>query len=106
MEFLALIRNGPVLLSVFTLVLFASNDRVVNFRHQVMKLTSTGTEVLLSEFTIFADFLANHFLNVFHVPEIGATGKLISESVPVEEVGNELQSTSEILIEDFVCEVL
>jgi hypothetical protein len=86
MEFLALVRNGPVLFSVFTLVLFASNDRVVNFRHQMMKLTSTSTEVLFREFTIFADFFTNHFLNVLHVPEIGATGKLISESMPVEEV--------------------
>jgi len=105
MEFLALVRNGPVLLGVFTLMLFASNDWVVNFRHQMMKLTSTGTEMLFCKFTIFADFLTNHFLNVFHVPEISATGKLISKSVPVEKVGNKLQSSSEIFIKDFICEM-
>jgi len=105
MEFLALVRNGPIFFSVFTLMLFTCNDRVVNFRHQMMKLTSTGTEMLLCKFTIFADFLTNHFLNVFHVPEIGATGKLISESMPVEEIGNKLQSSSEIFIKDFICEM-
>lgn len=106
MEFLTLITDGPVLLGIFTLMLFASNNRVVNFSHQVMKLTSTGTEMFISKFTIFADFLPDHFLDIFHVPELSITGKLISESVPIKEIGDKLQSSSEIFIEDFVSEML
>ena len=87
-------------------MLFAGNNWEVNFSHQMMKLTSTGAEVLVSEFSIFADFLTNHFLDVFHVPEIGASGELISKSVPVEEVWYEFQSSSEIFIEDLIGEML
>jgi hypothetical protein len=105
MEFLAFIRNSPIFLGVFTLMLFASDNREVDSGHQMMKLTSTGTEVLISKFSIFADFLTNHFLNIFHVPEISVTGKLISKSVPIEEIGNKLQSSSEIFIEHFVCKM-
>jgi hypothetical protein len=105
MEFLAFITDGPIFLGMFALMLFASNNRIVNFRHQMMKLTSTRAEMLVSKFTVFADFLANHILDIFHVPEIDIASKLISECVPIEEIGNELQSSSKIFIEYFVSEM-
>jgi hypothetical protein len=62
--------------------------------------------VLVSEFTVFTDFLTNHILDVLHVPELLISCESISEGVPVEEVGNELQPTSEVLVENFVSQVL
>ena len=62
--------------------------------------------MLVSEFTVFTDFLTNHILDVLHVPELLISCESISEGVPVEEVGNELQPTSEVLVENFVSQVL
>jgi hypothetical protein len=105
MEFLTFITDGPIFPGVFTLMLFACDNRVVNFSHEMMELTSTGTEMLISKFSIFAYFLANHILDIFHVPKVCVSSKLISESVPIEEISNELQSTSKIFIEYFISEM-
>lgn len=106
MELFTFIANCPVLLAMFSLMLLACDHRVVNFLHQTVKLTLTATEMLVSELTIFADFLANHILDVSHVPELLVSGKSVSESVPVEEVGDELQPAPKVLVENLVGQVL
>lgn len=88
---------------MLSLMLFASDYREVNFFHQTMELTLTAAEMFISKLTVLTDFLANHILDISHVPKFLISRESISESVPVEEVRNEPQPASQVLVEDLVC---
>jgi hypothetical protein len=91
---------------VLALMLLAGDHRVVHFLHEAVQLTSTGAEVLVCELTVLADFLADQFLNVFHVPELLVTGQSIAERVPVKEMSDESQPSSQVFVENFIGQVL